>query len=272
MSYTNTTPNYKLPQYVPTDKPTYLGDANTAYRIIDTSLAETAQKAQNAVNTVQNITLDTESILSQVSEVKQSTTTMRAEITSNSKAINTNGTSISNLNTTVQSLSTSLAEANKDITKLKNDVASIDSTISTSDFKKMLLNTAYPIGSIYISTSSTNPSNLLGGSWTSINGRFLIGQGSVSTYTGGTKTISAGSTGGAYETYLSDNNSPYKEARDEAMNDLGLVSGKDYPASFGDRLVIMKGNNAQDQPPYIGQTAVNLMPPYLAVYMWKRTA
>lgn len=42
----------------------------------------------------------------------------------------------------------------------------------------------YPIGSIYISVSSTNPGSLIGGTWESIGGRFLIG--ANSTYTAGT--------------------------------------------------------------------------------------
>ena len=46
----------------------------------------------------------------------------------------------------------------------------------------------YPVGSIYISVSSTNPHDLFGGTWESVGGRFLIGV--DSTYT-------AGSTGGA---------------------------------------------------------------------------
>ena len=35
MPFTNQTPNYALPQYIATDHPTYLGDANDAYLKID---------------------------------------------------------------------------------------------------------------------------------------------------------------------------------------------------------------------------------------------
>ena len=38
MPYTNQTPNYGLPQYIATDKPTYLGDANGAYSKLDTQM------------------------------------------------------------------------------------------------------------------------------------------------------------------------------------------------------------------------------------------
>lgn len=45
MSYTNQTPNYGLPQYVGTDKPTYLGDFNNAMKKIDEALHNNAENA-----------------------------------------------------------------------------------------------------------------------------------------------------------------------------------------------------------------------------------
>ena len=53
MPYTNQTPNYGLPQYIATDKPTYLGDANGAYSKLDTQMKANADEAaanQNSVN------------------------------------------------------------------------------------------------------------------------------------------------------------------------------------------------------------------------------
>lgn len=56
--HTNSTPNYNLPQFVSTDKPTWLGDVNGAMSAIDTAIAgvnSTAagadSKADNAVTT-----------------------------------------------------------------------------------------------------------------------------------------------------------------------------------------------------------------------------
>lgn len=46
-----------------------------------------------------------------------------------------------------------------------------------------LLNNIYPVGSIYMSVNSTNPGTLFGGTWTQIQDTFLLAAGS--TYTAG---------------------------------------------------------------------------------------
>lgn len=50
MSSTNKTTNYKLSQYIGTDKPTYLGDYNSDMLKIDTQLKANADSATNAVS------------------------------------------------------------------------------------------------------------------------------------------------------------------------------------------------------------------------------
>lgn len=53
MSFTNHTPNYNLPQYVGTDKPTFLGDFNNAMSAIDTALHNNAQNAGEGLSELQ---------------------------------------------------------------------------------------------------------------------------------------------------------------------------------------------------------------------------
>lgn len=53
MSFTNSTPNYGLPQYVGTDKPTFLGDFNNAMTAIDTALHNNAQNAGEGLTELQ---------------------------------------------------------------------------------------------------------------------------------------------------------------------------------------------------------------------------
>lgn len=49
--------------------------------------------------------------------------------------------------------------------------------------KESLINLIYPVGAIYISTNSTSPQTLFGGTWQAIEGKFLVG--ADSTYTAG---------------------------------------------------------------------------------------
>lgn len=51
MSYTNSTPNLHLPQYIATDKPTYLGDWNASMQTIDTVITSTQATANGANST-----------------------------------------------------------------------------------------------------------------------------------------------------------------------------------------------------------------------------
>lgn len=48
MSSANKTPNYALPQFIPTDKPTWLGDVNAAMLAIDTAMADNHTTAESA--------------------------------------------------------------------------------------------------------------------------------------------------------------------------------------------------------------------------------
>ena len=45
MSHTNSTSNYGLPQWIGTDKPTFLGDFNTAFYDIDVQMKTNADAA-----------------------------------------------------------------------------------------------------------------------------------------------------------------------------------------------------------------------------------
>lgn len=48
MAHTNSTPNYNLPQFLPTDKPAWLVDVNPAYASIDTAIKNASDAASDA--------------------------------------------------------------------------------------------------------------------------------------------------------------------------------------------------------------------------------
>ena len=88
---------------------------------------------------------------------------------------------------------TNISESNGTVTVTKSD----GSSFTFSSFK---LDNVYPVGSIYMSTSPTNPHNLFGGTWEAYaQGRVLIGVGQGTDANGVKKTFNAGATGGEYE-------------------------------------------------------------------------
>ena len=125
-----------------------------------------------------------------------------------------------------------------------------------------LINTIYPVGSIYMSVSNVSPSTLFGGTWEQIKDTFLLSSGD---------TYSNGSTGGEEKHTLTVNEmpshrhsrrtSPFVFAeRDSSKNE--IIS----PASGSAKAV------TKDSDYTGGGQAHNNMPPYLAVNVWKRTA
>lgn len=118
---------------------------------------------------------------------------------------------------------------------------------------------AYPVGSIYLSVTDANPAALFGGTWERIGGRFLLGADS---------TYAAGSTGGEAERTLTIGEMPKHNHGLDNYNSAGnatpflTVQHQDKIGYGGNVQTMYEGGN---QPH-------NNLPPYLAVYMWKRTA
>lgn len=130
--------------------------------------------------------------------------------------------------------------------------------------KNQIVDMIYPVGSIYISMTSTSPSTLFGGSWTRIQGRFLLA--ADSTYT-------AGSTGGeATHTLTVDEMPSHQHTADFWSSKAGNAG---YEGSCATNYDCWNRPTERATAPVQatgGGQAHNNMPPYLAVYMWQRTA
>lgn len=171
-----------------------------------------------------------------------------------------------------QTLSDIISNLSSQIDEIKNTMASIEN--------------CYPIGSVYISVNNVNPSYLFGGTWEQIKDKFLLAAGS---------TYSGGSTGGEASHTLTTNEIPShthiqlglhggsansSPVRLTAQNDGNLVlydgSGKAiwYSQTSGTTTEKLYRTSTLNQDGVTGSTGGsqphNNMPPYLAVYMWKR--
>ena len=129
---------------------------------------------------------------------------------------------------------------------------------------KSLLDRTYPVGSIYMSTVSTNPKDLFGGTWKALGGRFLIGA---------NDTYKAEATGGeaTHKLTIAEMPSHNHSVDGHLCGSEASGYGLWYPGNgFADRVYV---NGSSYSTGRQGSTnAHNNMPPYLSVYMWKRTS
>lgn len=191
------------------------------------------------------------------------------------------------------------------ITDMPKGVLSVNGTKPDSSGNVNVTLAAYPIGSIYMSTNSTDPGTLFGGTWQALNeGRVLIGA---------SASHPAGETGGE-ETHMLTTREMPSHSHSGSTDSAGSHSHSGSATSSGDHIhSITYGNGAQasSKPQYGnystnrstrdtssagshshsvsidsngshshtvtinstgGGQAHNNMQPYLSVYMWERTA
>lgn len=137
----------------------------------------------------------------------------------------------------------------------------------------------YPVGSVYMSVNSTSPATLFGGTWQQIKDTFLLACGD---------TYSNGATGGeATHTLTTDEMPSHTHIQDEHGHSWNGrkaqwgTSGGNYVlidnAGTSYSAVTSVANNGVGKTTATNQNtggglAHNNMPPYFAVYVWKRTA
>lgn len=132
-----------------------------------------------------------------------------------------------------------------------------------SEIQNTIYNAIYPVGSIYVSVNSASPATLFGGTWEQIKDKFLLASGSA---------YEAGSEGGA---------AAHKHISPVGYNASNKAFGISYAqgssnvtvnsamAATGDTVNTGSGSYTWTLP---NTSQESNMPPYLAVFVWKRTA
>ena len=250
---TNKTTNYELPQFIGTDKPTWLGDFNEAMADIDAGMHANATAI----------------------------TTMQSDVASATQAASRASQDVSTLTTTVNSLSSTVSSVQ---TTANNAQSTANSALNVANSKlgaSDLLDLVYPVGSIYLSVGSTAPSTLFGGTWEQIKDTFLLGAGDDYTL---------GDTGGEATHTLTNNELP-KITGSFSTSDNVLVNSLPSPTIYDVTGAFTKDSRPQTQVDATGvhvatnqgvynkinmsfgnDQAHNNMPPYLVVSIWKRVS
>ena len=128
---------------------------------------------------------------------------------------------------------------------------------------------AYPIGSIYMSVNETSPAALFGGRWEKIKDKFLIGAGNL--YALGTTGGSADAVVVAHNGHLCDETNALGTGTAKGKF-LQMTSLSSYGNDARGWDVVMD-TEALPASRIEGEDGTGKnMPPYLAVYMWKRIA
>lgn len=114
-----------------------------------------------------------------------------------------------------------------------------------------------PIGTIYMSTVSTSPATYFGGTWEQIKDRFLR-----------TADSNPGATGGEATHVLTESELPSHNHTFRGRVGSGTSTGTKVVELYS-----AAGNTTTAYTNYTGGTSGHEnMPPYLVVYIWRRTA
>lgn len=150
---------------------------------------------------------------------------------------------------------------------------------------RSLLDFLHPVGSIYMSTSATNPTNLFGGTWVAWGaGRVPVG------FSGGDGNFNSSEKTGGSKTINIQHNHGLSNARaavgraDSSTSTISYTAGGNPHNVYFDREFSYWGGiagvskHATDTAKIYGNTdnggstAASVLQPYITCYMWKRTA
>lgn len=189
---------------------------------------------------------------------------------------------------------------------LQSTTADVSSSISPSNIDG-LFNAIYPVGSIYMSVNSTSPATLFGGTWERLKDKFLLSAGDSYSAgaTGGEATHTLTESEMPSHTHTQNAHSHIVKPHSHSTSTSGeyfvtseMDTANNTKVSYnanGNRIVdgqaentgstfhhrVATGSESEAVQTYDftatnqntgGGQSHNNMPPYLAVYMWKRTA
>ena len=234
---------------------------------VATTKASEAQTSANNAKKYADEAKESASLVGQdVIQLKADVRNLQTSVNENTSDISSLTTKVNNNTSDISSLTTRVNNNTSDISSLTTRVNNNTSQItSLQEMLSVYWQAIYPVGSIYVSTSATfNPQTTWGGTWVkTAKGRCLIGA---------NDTYPLGSTGGEETHYLTVDEMPSHNHSSSRINWYNTLQNNGMAAE-----TVAKSNLKVDGPDsntsYTGGSkAHNNMQPYLAVYIWERTA
>ena len=160
----------------------------------------------------------------------------------------------------------------KELEQVKKDLSNTSATANSANtlattLNSTRLNKTYPIGSIYISYSNTNPASLFGGTWENYGtGKTLVG-----VDTSQTEFNSVGKTGGEKTHTLTINEMPSHQHLNIAHGWSVHLFGADVDLTASS-YAMWYGSDGAYTGVAGGSQPHNNLQPYITVYMWRRVS
>lgn len=149
-----------------------------------------------------------------------------------------------------------------------NDLETLITGLSTTQINT-IINTVYPVGSLFFNAATPNhPGTLFGvGTWQAYGqGRVLVGVGTGNDGINPSQAFSLGQTGGEYKHLLTEAEMPTHDHTLEAPVKGGQTGSQNfYGGTFGTNPPITTTEAGGDQPH-------NIVQPYISVHIFRRTA
>ena len=143
---TNKTANYELPQFVGTDKPTWLGDFNSAMADIDAGMHENASDISAMASDVATATSTASQASQNVASLTSTVSTLSSDVSSATTTANNASSTASSALNTANSANTLAGTANTTANTANDKADSISAKLNLNSFETISVNSMTKTG------------------------------------------------------------------------------------------------------------------------------
>lgn len=137
MSFTNRTPNLGLPQWIDTDRPTWLVDMNNAFDAIDENAASLKQAGETNKTEIEAIATAQQTQADQIEKLEESNTGNTAQLAQIQAQVNVNTSHLADLDEDIKTANDTISgnkqAIDEELTTINNTVNELSAKVSESE-------------------------------------------------------------------------------------------------------------------------------------------